>query len=94
MLDPLHAEHPEVGFALDPLRESGRGYYVGVCFHVLASNAAGQEFQLVDGGFTDWTQQLLSNAKERLLVSGLGTELLCSRFDAPSVTPGALTQPR
>jgi len=28
----------------------------------------------VDGGFTDWTQQLLSNRKERLLISGMGSE--------------------
>jgi hypothetical protein len=47
-----------------------------------ARNRAGDEFPLVDGGFTTWTQQLLSNAKERLLISGLGTELLCSRFTA------------
>jgi hypothetical protein len=29
---------------------------------------------LVDGGFTTWTQQPLSNRKERLLISGLGIE--------------------
>jgi hypothetical protein len=37
---------------------------------------------LVDGGFTNWTQQLLSNQKERLLISGIGTERLCSVFHA------------
>ena len=31
---------------------------------------------LVDGGFTDWTQRLLGDAKERLLISGVGTERL------------------
>ena len=67
---------------LDTDRESGRGYYVGACFRVYASNGAGEEFELVDGGLTTWTQQLLSNAKERLLVSGLGVDLLCSRFNA------------
>lgn len=80
VLAPLRAEHPGVRFAFDQERESGRGYYVGTCFHVYASNAAATEFQLADGGFTTWTQQLLSNAKERLLVSGLGTELLCRQF--------------
>ena len=29
------------------------------------------------GGFTTWTADLLSNAKERLLISGLGLERLC-----------------
>jgi hypothetical protein len=39
---------------------------------------------LVDGGFTDWTRRLLSNAKERLLVSGMGIELIPKRFrEAP-----------
>ena len=37
--------------------------------------------ELIDGGFTTWTQQLLSNNKERLLISGLGTE----RFAVSSV---------
>ncbi len=32
-------------------------------------------------GFTTWTQDLLSNIKERLLTSRLGTELFCSQFD-------------
>ncbi len=50
------------------------------CFHVYATNEAGTEFELIDGGFTTWTQQVLSNTKERLLISGLGTERLCSQF--------------
>ena len=29
-----------------------------------------------DGGFVDWTQQLLSNKKHRLLISGIGIELV------------------
>ncbi len=82
VLEPLRAAYPGVECALDPDRERGRGYYTGACFNIHAGNGRGQEFQLVDGGFTTWTQQLLSDAKERLLVSGLGTELLCSRFEA------------
>lgn len=82
VLDPLQASYPGVVCALDPERESGRGYYVGACFHVYAMNAAGIEFELIDGGFTTWTQQLLSNSKERLLISGLGTELFCTGFRA------------
>jgi hypothetical protein len=34
----------------------------------------------VDGGAMDWTQRLLSNAKERLVISGIGSERLCSAF--------------
>ena len=32
--------------------------------------------ELGDGGFTDWTAQLLGNRKERLLVSGYGVDRL------------------
>jgi hypothetical protein len=41
---------------------------------------AGLRLNLIDGGFTDWTQRLLSNGKERLFVSALGIELLAKRF--------------
>lgn len=36
----------------------------------------GQEINLSDGGFVDWTQKLISNKKHRLLISGVGTELI------------------
>jgi hypothetical protein len=83
VLRPLMANHSGVLCELDPDRETGRGYYVGACFHIYATNVAGTEFELIDGGFTTWTQQVLSNSKERLLISGLGTERLCSQFSAP-----------
>jgi hypothetical protein len=82
VLLPLTVNYPGVLCELDSDRETGRGYYVGACFHVYATNVAGTEFELIDGGFTTWTQQVLSNTKERLLVSGLGTERLCSQFCA------------
>ena len=34
----------------------------------------------VDGGVTNWTQQLFSNQKERLFISGIGAERACSVF--------------
>jgi hypothetical protein len=80
VLSPLMVNYPGVLCELDLDRKTGRGYYVGACFHVYATNMAGTEFELIDGGFTTWTQQVLSNTKERLLISGLGTERLCSQF--------------
>jgi len=85
---PLMDKHADVLCELDPNRASGRGYYVGACFHIYASNEEGTEFELIDGGFTTWTQQLLSNSKERLLISGLGIERLCSLFRAPLASGG------
>jgi hypothetical protein len=80
ILAPLRANYPGVRCTFEPDRETGRGYYIGACFHVYATNGAGIEFALIDGGFTTWTQQLLNNNKERLLISGLGAELFCSQF--------------
>ena len=83
VLRQLMVKHPGVLCQLDPDRQPGRGYYVGDCFHIYATNVAGIECELIDGGFTTWTQQVLSNRKERLLISGLGTERLCSQFSVP-----------
>lgn len=88
VLAPLRAAEPGLTCAFDPNRPDGRGYYVGACFRVYAANEAGIELELADGGFTTWTQRLLGNAKERLLISGLGTELVCARFRA-GTPPGA-----
>lgn len=46
-------------------------YYSGATF---ALSAGG--YELVEGGFVDWTARLLGDRKERLLISGLGLELL------------------
>jgi hypothetical protein len=56
------------------------GYYRDICFHIHAMGPSGQFKELVDGGTVDWTQKLLSNAKERLIISGIGSERLCSEF--------------
>lgn len=57
-----------------------KGYYNELRFHVYATSIRGMEIELVDGGDTDWTQRLLGNAKERLIISGIGTERLCNEF--------------
>jgi hypothetical protein len=56
-----------------PQRTSGRGYYTGLCFKVQADFGGG-ELEVGDGGFVDWTQKLLGNRKERLLISGYGID--------------------
>ncbi|SDS69702.1 hypothetical protein [Jiangella sp. DSM 45060] len=66
---------------LNPDRPSGRGYYEGLCFKVMA-RLGGEWAEVGDGGFTGWTRDLLSNGKERLLISGLGIDRL-----AASATP-------
>jgi hypothetical protein len=69
-----------VGFRVDPQRSRARGYYTGFAFLLHVVRASGEEMELLDGGSVDWTQKYLSNAKERLIISGLGTERLCQEF--------------
>ena len=66
---------PEITLQTYPQRASGQTYYPQGCFHIDLIKD-GQEMNLVDGGFTTWTQDLLNNKKERLLISGMGSELL------------------
>jgi hypothetical protein len=77
---PLSERFPEISIRFDPERESGRGYYERACFKLHAHNAAGDRIEILDGGFTDWTQALLGDRKERLLISGLGTERVCAHL--------------
>ena len=56
-----------------PQRQSGRGYYTGLCFKVQAA-FGGPELEVGDGGFTGWTARLLGSRKERLLISGYGLD--------------------
>ena len=50
-------------------------YYKGIQFKMTIELPGGDK-EIADGGFVDWTQQLLQNKKERLLISGFGLELL------------------
>ncbi|WP_018182230.1 hypothetical protein [Kaistia granuli] len=62
-----------VAVAEEPGREAAHGYYAGFCFHIWGE-IGGERYQLSDGGAVDWVGRLLSNAKERTLISGCGVE--------------------
>jgi hypothetical protein len=80
VLAPLAGEFPGVEFRYHLHRLEGATYYRGLCFRVDVADPTGLVLPLADGGFTDWTQRLNNNAKERLLVSGIGSELVCKRY--------------
>jgi hypothetical protein len=80
VLAPLAADFPHVELGFDPRRTAGRGYYQTLCFKIYGREVGGTEHDVGDGGFTPWTQTLLSNRKERLLTSGIGTERICAVF--------------
>jgi hypothetical protein len=80
LLAPIRHEFAKVTCLIDSERSSGRGYYTGLCFHIYAAAPSGL-IELVDGGAVDWTQKLLSDAKERLVISGIGSERVCTEFN-------------
>jgi hypothetical protein len=80
LLSPIRSEFENIDCAIDDQRTRGRGYYLNLCFLIHATASSGQRLELVDGGSVDWTQKYLSNAKERLVISGLGSERLCQEF--------------
>ncbi|SHN45776.1 hypothetical protein [Chitinophaga sp. CF418] len=50
-------------------------YYQGIQYKAVI-NVHGEEIEIADGGFVNWTQQLLENKKERCFISGLGIDYL------------------
>jgi len=48
-------------------------YYKGLQF-TIKTVVQGREYFIGDGGFVDWTQQMLGNRKERLLISAIGLD--------------------
>lgn len=80
VLAVIRSEFEDVDCGFDKDRTKGKGYYSDLCFHIHATTDSGQRLELVDGGSVNWTQKFLSNAKERLMISGIGSERLCSEF--------------
>ncbi len=76
----LAAQHNPVAFGLDRERQTGRSYYTWAGFNISVTDPGGAECSLVDGGLTDWMEKLTSNKKERLLISGMGTERFLVQF--------------
>ena len=77
---PLRALFPQAEYRFDQQRTSGEGYYDDLCFHVHAASPSGQLLELADGGVVNWTQKLLNNAKERCVISGIGSERVCTAW--------------
>jgi hypothetical protein len=67
----VRAEHPHVHVDLAGRRDTA--YYPDVSFGIDVD-----EHNLGDGGLVPWTAKLLSNEKERLCISGFGTERACA----------------
>jgi len=77
---PVQSAFTDVECLFDDERTGGRGYYEDLCFHVYAAAPSGEMLELADGGVVNWTQILLSNAKERCVISAVGSERVCTAF--------------
>ena len=77
LLARVRTEFAGVDAALNPTRTQGRGYYKTLCFWIEGVMDDAEPMQLADGGCVDWTQRLLSDAKERLVISGVGSDRIC-----------------
>ena len=77
LLERVRRDSPGVDAAFEPARTVGRAYYRTLCFWIYGKIEGEEPVQLADGGAVDWTQRLLSDAKERLVISGIGSDRVC-----------------
>lgn len=76
---PIIGERDHVSISHQVVSMPGWSYYHPLRFQINL-HVHGQIINIADGGMVNWTQRLLSDKKERLLISGLGTELFCKLF--------------
>lgn len=74
VVDPLREEFPATAFGLRPDRVEGAAYYRGLMVDIGLADRGGTIHSVADGGATDWTARLLSDRKERMVVTGIGIE--------------------
>jgi hypothetical protein len=66
---------PNVPLTAYPERTQGIGYYRTAAFKIMVNTRA-SALEIGDGGFVGWTAQLITNAKERCLISCVAPERL------------------
>jgi hypothetical protein len=71
----IQQHYPDTSVQVVGTPEKETGYYKGIQYKV-DIKWGDKTFEIGDGGFVDWTQQLLQNKKERLLITGFGFELM------------------
>ncbi len=76
----IKPKYPGIKFMYSANRIAGIGYYENFCMKISAKNQLGEKYPLVDGGSTPWLKKLLASKKEHFFISGIGSELLCSKF--------------
>lgn len=73
--DYIVSQTPDTKVTIEETPERHLGYYEGIQYKVdIKVNE--RWFEIGDGGFVNWTQQLLQNNKERYLITGFGFEFM------------------
>lgn len=80
VLEPLRQANPQIRFCYEMDRKLGLGYFNGICFHGFATNLRGEQFDLIDGGSSDWVGQMLSDKHEVTVTSSFGVEVGIAQF--------------
>jgi hypothetical protein len=70
----MHGEEKSVKVIVGESRKDNP-YYKGLQF-TIKTTIQGKDYYIGDGGFVDWTQKLLNNKKERLMISAIGLDRL------------------
>lgn len=84
---PLQRARPEIRVVYDLGRLQGLGYYEGPFVQLVLRRDDGLEIPIGDGGALPWIGAMLSDRRERTIVTGMGTEACVKLFDgvgAPS----------
>lgn len=75
LAEAIQQQQPTVVFEVETGGVGDNNYYKGLQYKVVMEHN-GHQLEIGDGGFVDWTQQLLQNKKERMFTTGIGAELL------------------
>ncbi|NHJ87779.1 MAG: hypothetical protein FK734_20120 [Asgard group archaeon] len=64
----------------EKINQKEGSYYQTIRFKIYIKQGEEKALELVDGGATDWTKKLMNNAKERLIISAIGSDRLCGLY--------------
>lgn len=76
----LKEKYPNITFLFNLDRIRGMGYYHWICFEISGINKNWERITFIDWWYTDWTQKLMNNKKERFLSTGFWSEYYYSYF--------------
>lgn len=79
---PLQRARPEIRVVYDLGRLQGLGYYEGPFVQLVLRRDDGLEIPIGDGGALPWIGAMLSDRRERTIVTGVGAEVCVKLFDS------------